>query len=128
MIQEESKQPDSIDGSEPGNAGKKQEDGRSKTWFKPGQSGNPAGKTKGTRNAFCKAMLKDFADTWKEGGIDALRKVMDEKPELYVRAAMHWVPREFDLGDNTQGAFRQIWEALATGKVPAQPSEEADED
>lgn len=120
----------------PEGAGKMQGKGSEATQFKPGQSGNPGGKRPGTRNRFCKQMLEDFATVWREavdeegrpGGLQALRKVREDKPDAFVRAAMQWVPTEFELGDQTQGAFRQIWEALANGKIPKPETESGDDD
>lgn len=112
----------------PAITGELQVDGRVRTQFKPGVSGNPAGRPAGSRNKFCKAMLDDFANTWREGGKEALQKMMANKPNEFVRASLQWVPQEFDVGDKTQGAFRQLWEALATGKIPSQPLGETDGD
>ena len=51
-------------------------DGRAnlKPW-KPGQSGNPAGKLIGTRQAFSQGFIKDFSTVWQEEGLEAVRKV-----------------------------------------------------
>lgn len=93
-----------------------------KPWqFKPGQSGNPAGRPKGSRNKFCKAMLEDFAEVWAIGGPKALRAMAKKAPGAFVNASLRWLPQEFDIGDKTQSSFRQIWEALAAGKMPAPP-------
>jgi hypothetical protein len=42
--------------------------------FKPGQSGNPAGRPVGSRNKISEAFLADFHQVWQERGIDALRE------------------------------------------------------
>lgn len=96
--------------------------------FQPGQSGNPAGRPAGSRNKFTKAMLNDFAEVWAEGGKDALKRLQKRKPGEFVRAALHWVPDEFELGDSAQTEFRKMWEALATGKIPKPKTEGEDDD
>ena len=45
-----------------------------KPW-KPGQSGNPAGKPPGARHAFSQGFIRDFALVWQEEGLEAVRKV-----------------------------------------------------
>lgn len=115
----------------PGNTAEGTEGNQSvdqKPWqFKPGQSGNPLGRPKGSRNRFCKAMLDDFTEVWREGGKAALTQMRDEKPNEFVRAALHWVPEQYDIGDNTQTAFRQLWEAWTTGKLPTLKPEDDEE-
>jgi Family of unknown function (DUF5681) len=39
--------------------------------FKPGQSGNPAGRPLGSRNKLSEAFLADFYQVWQERGIEA---------------------------------------------------------
>ena len=51
-----------------------------KPW-KPGQSGNPAGKPPGTRHAFSQGFIRDFALVWAEEGLEAVRKVAKKSPE-----------------------------------------------
>jgi hypothetical protein len=64
--------------------------------WKPGQSGNPAGRPKGSRTKlaedFCQALLDDFAN----GGIEAIKTMREEKPGDYVRAIASVIPKEFE--------------------------------
>jgi hypothetical protein len=66
-------------------------------WFKPGQSGNPAGRKLGSRNAlatdFVRAMAADFA----ENGVEAIRRVRDEKPDVYLKVCADLLPKEFSI-------------------------------
>jgi SepF-like predicted cell division protein (DUF552 family) len=65
--------------------------------FKPGQSGNPAGKPQGARNklsnAFLEAMRKDF----EEHGEAAIRVARIEKPTEYLRTIASIIPKEFEI-------------------------------
>lgn len=69
-------------------------DPRSKGWFKPGQSGNPAGKPKGARDkldrTFVRALYRDF----KENGIEAIIKTRQEKPDAYLNVIAKVLPKE----------------------------------
>jgi hypothetical protein len=67
-------------------------DGRAnlKPW-KPGQSGNSAGKLIGTRQAFSQGFIKDFSTVWQEEGLEAVRKVARKSPESFVAIAANRV-------------------------------------
>jgi hypothetical protein len=64
--------------------------------FKPGQSGNPAGKPKGARNKLQEAFWKDFAGAWEQHGVGALMKVATEDPATFVKVAASVMPKEVE--------------------------------
>ena len=65
------------------------------TQFKPGQSGNPAGRPRGAKakltEEFLKALLEDFARNGKE----AIRKARDRSPVQYLRLIATLVPKNW---------------------------------
>ena len=67
-----------------------------KPW-KPGQSGNPAGKPPGTRHAFSQGFIRDFALVWAQEGLKAVRKVAKKSPEAFVAIAARICPNDVRL-------------------------------
>lgn len=65
--------------------------------FKKGQSGNPAGRTKGSRHkldeCFVTALYKDF----KEGGTDAIVKCRTDRPDVYLNVIAKILPKQIDV-------------------------------
>ena len=62
--------------------------------WQPGVSGNPAGRTRGSRNALSEevicALLRDF----RKHGEKAIAKVRREQPGVYLRCLTLLIPRE----------------------------------
>jgi hypothetical protein len=65
--------------------------------FKPGQSGNPAGRPKGARSKLSEDFLTMFAADVAEHGPGVIERVRKEKPEAYLRAWVDLLPRKTEL-------------------------------
>jgi hypothetical protein len=93
-----------------------------KPWqFRPGQSGNPAGRPKGSRNRHSENFLREFSDDFEQHGRAVIEKVRLEQPATYLRIAADLLPRESTLDVNvdilhdvtsTIEAFRAMSEML----------------
>lgn len=68
--------------------------------FKPGQSGNPAGRAKGSRNKLGEEFLNDMLADWQEHGKDAIAAVRAEKPDQYLKVVASTLPRELNVKVN----------------------------
>lgn len=76
--------------------------------WKPGQSGNPAGRPKGARaklgEAFVDALLADF----RKNGVQSIVDMRDEKPADYVKVIASILPKELSFDDDTTDALADI--------------------
>ena len=65
--------------------------------YLPGQSGNPAGRPKGSRNKLTTEFFDDFHAAWEAHGAQALKEVAEKSPRDFVRAAAMLMPKEFEI-------------------------------
>jgi hypothetical protein len=76
---------------------------KSSTSFKPGQSGNPAGKPVGAKDRFQRKFWEDLAKIWEEGGAGALSKVLQDDTSTFVRVAAGLLPKEEEHKHTIEG-------------------------
>ena len=67
--------------------------------YKPGQSGNPAGRPKGSRVRFAEAFVDDFLEDWELHGADAIAECRKEDVSTYIRVAASIIPKELNIKD-----------------------------
>jgi hypothetical protein len=64
------------------------------TPWKPGESGNPAGRPKGSRNAFSAVFVGDLTASWSEHGPAVLDQVARRDPSRYLGVCATVIPRD----------------------------------
>ncbi len=77
----------------PDRTGDKQKD----TQFKAGQSGNPKGRPKGSRNKLGEAFVADMLADWEEHGAKTIQKVREERPADYVKVVASILPKDVNV-------------------------------
>ncbi len=72
------------------------------TQFKPGKSGNPAGRPVGSRNKLSETFITDLQALWDEQGFAILQRVADESPEKLLAAMVQVLPKDFQVSIDQQ--------------------------
>jgi hypothetical protein len=65
--------------------------------YKPGQSGNPAGRPKGSRNKLGEAFITALHDDFQEHGVAVIAKVRDERPHEYLKVVASLLPKQVEI-------------------------------
>ena len=68
--------------------------------FKPGQSGNPSGRPKGSRNALGEAFLEAMHEDFVTHGVTAIVEVRETKPDQYLKVIASILPKDLNVNIN----------------------------
>jgi hypothetical protein len=64
------------------------------TLWKPGESGNPAGRPIGSRNKLSESVIQDIAADWAIGGAETIARVRRTDPAAYFRVVASILPKD----------------------------------
>ena len=96
----------------PDSTGQKQD-----TRFQPGQSGNPAGRPKGSRNKLGENFLNAFAQDFEQHGGEVIEQVRKERPQDYLKVAASLLPKQIDTETRRTRPLAELSDAELLGLV-----------
>jgi hypothetical protein len=102
---------DTPETSNPAPTGSKQ----AVTQFKPGQSGNPAGRKPGSKNKFSEDFWRALANDFAEHGVSAIERVRSEEPAKYLAACVNVLPKDVNVKHEATDAFVNLWKLISDG-------------
>jgi hypothetical protein len=65
--------------------------------WRPGQSGNPAGRPRGSRNKLAEAFVADCYAAWIEHGPEAIQRVLKDDPATFLKIVAALLPKDVNL-------------------------------
>ena len=69
--------------------------------FKPGQSGNPKGRPKGSRHKLGEDFIRAMQEDFEKNGVAAITIVRETRPHEYLKVVASILPKELNVTTNT---------------------------
>ena len=93
-------------------------DKRSVSWIKPGQTLNPGGRPKGSRNRLQGDFMWELAESFAKHGKSAIEAVIKDKPHEFLKICESLMPKEVEVTTTVldEMSLEQLEESLATLK------------
>ncbi len=84
--------------------------------WKVGESGNPNGRPRGTRDRITRRFLLDLARDYEKHGVDAIARMREAEPGSYVKVIAALLPKDVHV----EAGDEFVMQLVALGRVVAE--------
>ena len=81
--------------------------GSKATQFQTGHSGGP-GRPKGSKNKLAESYLQDLYEHYLEEGQAAIKRVCEERPDVYIQLIARLIPKDLDINHSGNVSVRVV--------------------
>ena len=85
--------------------------------FKPGQSGNPAGRPTGARHKLSSDYIRTVHEKYTKYGERIIEEIAQNDPVTFIKLVADLVPRDFELNIKGDDVFLELWRTVSSGSM-----------